>query len=347
MGAGEETGETVAGTEAGTEAEDECVTLSVRALLLAALSLQPCAVGASGDTQGAQFLVKAGMPVELGEGVKTGGWGGGGGGGPGSGLFGVQEVQQRLLRAAATLVPALLPTQPGTLSVLISVRRCSGIVLYGPPGSGKTELALWLGRVSGRHMRLLHVPCADLLHKVVGDTEQRIAQIFSTARELAPCIVLLDNIDMLLGGEDDTDNADNAENTGDRGEGGGEGGNAGASSASPGAQSTDTHTKGTSKSTRRTRSTRTRHKAVDRLLSSLLVEIDGLESSSHSTGIGRAGGGMRDMGGGGVGVGGSSEGSGVLVIATSSSLQYLDRALIRPGRLEEHVCMQLPGEEDR
>ena len=61
------------------------------------------------------------------------------------------------------------------------------------------------------------MPCAELVHKVVGETELRVSRVFAAARKLAPCFILLDNLDTVLGhaeshDEDNNNDVDDVDN---------------------------------------------------------------------------------------------------------------------------------------
>lgn len=70
-----------------------------------------------------------------------------------------------------------------------------GILLYGPPGCGKTFLVKALANESGANF--LSVKGAELLSKWVGESERAVVELFRKARHLAPAIVLFDEIDAL------------------------------------------------------------------------------------------------------------------------------------------------------
>jgi transitional endoplasmic reticulum ATPase len=71
-----------------------------------------------------------------------------------------------------------------------------GLLLCGPPGTGKTHLALALAKDSP--LAMLHVHAANLRSKYLGESEKRVAAAFRQARSLAPCILLLDHVETLL-----------------------------------------------------------------------------------------------------------------------------------------------------
>lgn len=159
---------------------------------------------------------------------------------------------------------------------------CSGIVIYGRIGCGKTTLTNWILCETKHIFTSLSISCADLVDKIVGESEKKISRIFEHARKISPCFLVLDNIDIIFGTNDNSydDNKDNNEY----------------------------------------KSKRTSHKALDRVLSSLLLEIDGISTIKDSV---------------------------VIVIATTTDIRNLDSTLLRPGRLELHIELPLPDYSQR
>jgi transitional endoplasmic reticulum ATPase len=139
-----------------------------------------------------------------------------------------------------------------------------GLLLYGPPGCGKTFLVKAIAG-SGQ-ANVLSVKGAEVLSKWVGESERAVRELFRRARESAPSIVFLDEIDAL---------------------------------APIRGQSTDGGT-------------------TDRVVASLLTELDGVES-------------LRD----------------VVVIGATNRPDLVDPAMLRPGRLERLVYAPPPDEEAR
>ncbi len=70
-----------------------------------------------------------------------------------------------------------------------------GLLLYGPPGCGKTHLARAIAGELGA--RFIEVSLPDVLSRWVGGSETNVAEIFGYARSQAPCVVFLDEVDAL------------------------------------------------------------------------------------------------------------------------------------------------------
>ena len=75
------------------------------------------------------------------------------------------------------------------------LRPAKGILLYGTSGTGKTLLARALANACGVHLITLRGP--EVRRKWFGESEELIRSIFAKAREVAPCILLLDEVDSL------------------------------------------------------------------------------------------------------------------------------------------------------
>ena len=72
---------------------------------------------------------------------------------------------------------------------------CAGVLLYGPPGCGKTLLAKAIAHESKANFISIKGP--ELLNKYVGESERAVRQVFSRARASAPCIIFFDELDAL------------------------------------------------------------------------------------------------------------------------------------------------------
>ncbi|WAL59274.1 AAA family ATPase [Thermocoleostomius sinensis] len=140
-----------------------------------------------------------------------------------------------------------------------------GILLSGPPGTGKTLLAKAVASQAQANFIAVNGP--ELISKWVGAAEQAVRELFTKARQTAPCVIFVDEIDTLAPA---------------RGQFQGDSG------------------------------------ISDRLVGQLLTELDGLQDSTN-----------------------------VLLIAATNRPEVLDSALLRAGRLDLHIPVDLPHESSR
>jgi len=154
------------------------------------------------------------------------------------------------------------PLRYGPLFDAADTEPPSGVLLHGPPGTGKTLLARALAGESG--VNFIHVNGPELLDRYVGESEESVREVFDRARQTAPTIVFLDEIDAVAGRRGDS------------------------------------------------------NEVTERVVSQLLTELDGVAENPN-----------------------------LVVVAATNRKAAIDDALLRPGRLEEHVEVSLPDAEAR
>ena len=108
-------------------------------------------------------------------------------------IGGLNDVIEELKEAV--IYPLTMPHLYSHSSSLLSAP--SGVLLYGPPGCGKTMLAKALASESGANFINLHI--STLTEKWFGDSNKLVHAVFSLARKLQPTIVFIDEIDAVLG----------------------------------------------------------------------------------------------------------------------------------------------------
>lgn len=108
-------------------------------------------------------------------------------------IGGLDDIIEELKESV--IYPLTMPHLYQSSSSLLSAP--SGVLLYGPPGCGKTMLAKALAHESGACFINLHI--STLTEKWYGDSNKLVNAVFSLARKLEPSIVFIDEIDAVLG----------------------------------------------------------------------------------------------------------------------------------------------------
>ena len=104
-------------------------------------------------------------------------------------VAGMEDVKARL--EAAFLAPMRNPE----LRKLYGKSLRGGLLLYGPPGCGKTYIARAVAGELGA--RFVAVTLADVLDMYIGNSEKNLHALFETVRANAPCVLFLDEVDAI------------------------------------------------------------------------------------------------------------------------------------------------------
>ena len=102
---------------------------------------------------------------------------------------GLADVKLKLREAVE------LPLKDPEAFKRLGIRPPRGILLYGPPGSGKTLLAKAVANESAANFISIKGP--EVMSKWVGESEKAVRSIFKKAKQVAPCIVFLDELDAI------------------------------------------------------------------------------------------------------------------------------------------------------
>ncbi|MFN5820749.1 MAG: AAA family ATPase, partial [Novosphingobium sp.] len=105
-------------------------------------------------------------------------------------IGGADEAQEKLKEGIE------LPLKHPEAFRRLGIRPAKGFLLYGPPGTGKTLLAKAVAKES--EANFISVKSSDLLSKWYGESEQQLSRLFARARQVAPCVIFIDEIDSLV-----------------------------------------------------------------------------------------------------------------------------------------------------
>ncbi|HDN95867.1 MAG: ATPase [Thermoplasmata archaeon] len=104
-------------------------------------------------------------------------------------IGGLHDVKQRLIEAVEW------PLKNPKVFKRMGIRPPRGILLYGPPGTGKTLLAKAVATES--QANFLSIKGPEIFSKWVGESEKAIRELFKRAKQTAPSIIFLDELDAL------------------------------------------------------------------------------------------------------------------------------------------------------
>jgi ribosome biogenesis ATPase len=100
------------------------------------------------------------------------------------------------------LVTAIVePIKDPEIYARVGITAPTGVLLWGPPGCGKTLLAKAVANES--RANFISVKGPELLNKYVGESERAVRQVFVRARSSIPCVIFFDELDALVPRRDD------------------------------------------------------------------------------------------------------------------------------------------------
>lgn len=116
-------------------------------------------------------------------------------------IAGYNAVKENLRKRV--ILPMELRNTAGSPAALAQADQVipKGVILFGPPRNGKTEMARWLATELSWPLIVVRGP--ELKNMYVGETERAIRRTFSQARKVAPAIILIDELDALTPVRDD------------------------------------------------------------------------------------------------------------------------------------------------
>jgi transitional endoplasmic reticulum ATPase len=95
-----------------------------------------------------------------------------------------------------------LPLRHPTLFKTLGVKPPKGVLLHGPPGTGKTMIARAVANETGAFFFLINGP--EIMSKMAGDSEANLRRAFEEAEKNAPAIIFIDEIDSIAPNRDKT-----------------------------------------------------------------------------------------------------------------------------------------------
>ena len=107
-----------------------------------------------------------------------------------SDVGGIDEIKEALIEAIEW------PLKYSVLFRKLNTKPPKGIILQGPPGTGKTLLAKAAANESGANF--ISVKGPELLNKYIGESEKGVREIFKKAKQAAPTILFLDELDSIV-----------------------------------------------------------------------------------------------------------------------------------------------------
>lgn len=116
-----------------------------------------------------------------------------------SDLIGLEKVKEKMLE---TIV---LPIKnPALFTGLLTPSK--GILLFGPPGNGKTMVAKAIASECGENVTFFNLSAGSITSRYYGDSEKIVQALFDTASSKQPSVIFIDEIDSILGARSNEEN---------------------------------------------------------------------------------------------------------------------------------------------
>ncbi len=113
-------------------------------------------------------------------------------------VVGNEETKQTLKRVLRFFSPDMWPKM-----AQFGLQMPGGVLLHGPPGNSKTRLVM--AAASHHRLPVIFLSAADVYSPYVGDSEAEVRKAFSVARQAAPCVLFLDELDAFVTNRDTGD----------------------------------------------------------------------------------------------------------------------------------------------
>lgn len=118
-------------------------------------------------------------------------------------IGGMNDTKKRIYREVIIPMTELKNYKSGNMSkaeynergAIIDLPK--GMLFYGPPGTGKTMTARAVAKRC--NCAFININSSSIMDKWLGESEKNLSALFSLAQKLSPCIIFIDEIDMLVG----------------------------------------------------------------------------------------------------------------------------------------------------
>ena len=117
-------------------------------------------------------------------------------------LVRIDSHPQPVLSLTTPLAQVELPLRHPQLFKSIGVKPPRGILMFGPPGSGKTLIARAVANETGAFFVIVNGP--EIMSKLAGESESNLRKVFQEAEKNAPAIIFIDEIDSIAPKRDKT-----------------------------------------------------------------------------------------------------------------------------------------------